>query len=113
MKVSSQAQQFGHPLKTNVALRMAPGTPIWEREAVRDTFLPIGGGPDGQSPLFVPKGQMVQYIFYALCHDDHQWNDAEAFRPERWERLKYSWDYTPFGGGSRICPGRRSFTSRL
>lgn len=31
--------------------------------------------------------------------------DAEVFRPERWEARKPGWDYLPFNGGPRICIG--------
>jgi cytochrome P450 len=88
-------------------MRLTPSAPVWDREAKRDTFLPNGGGPDGKSPLFVPKGQGITYIFYALCHSEEEWGqDVEEFRPERWDGLKYTWHFTPFGGGGRICPGR-------
>lgn len=30
--------------------------------------------------------------------------DAEVFRPERWESVRPLWNFVPFGGGPRICP---------
>ncbi|KAA8642627.1 cytochrome P450 [Aspergillus tanneri] len=74
----------------NESLRLHPVVPRNEREAVRDTILPLGGGKDGLSPVFVPK-------------------DAEEFRPERWEdgKLRPRWGYLPFNGGPRICIGQR------
>ena len=33
--------------------------------------------------------------------------DANEFRPERWEKLKVTWDYIPFSGGPRICPAQQ------
>lgn len=34
-------------------------------------------------------------------------DDAEEFRPERWEELRPGWDYIPFSGGPRICIGQQ------
>jgi cytochrome P450 len=33
--------------------------------------------------------------------------NAEAFEPERWESIRPTWEYQPFGGGPRICPGQQ------
>ncbi len=52
--------------------------------------------------------------FYCTLRDKDFWgDDADQFRPERWDGLdpKPTWEYTPFGGGPRICPGfRLAFT---
>jgi cytochrome P450 len=45
----------------NESLRMYPVVPLNGRQAVRDTSLPVGGGPDGKSPVFIPKGREVMY----------------------------------------------------
>lgn len=45
----------------NEALRLYPVVPVNIRTAVVDTTLPVGGGADGTSPIFVPKGQDVGY----------------------------------------------------
>lgn len=45
----------------NETLRVYPAVPVNFREAVRDTSLPVGGGPDGASPMFVPKGHLVAW----------------------------------------------------
>ena len=42
-------------------LRVYPAVPVNFREAVRDTTLPIGGGSDGNSPVFIPKGHLVAW----------------------------------------------------
>lgn len=42
-------------------LRVYPAVPVNIREAVRDTSLPTGGGPDGNSPVFIPKGHLVAW----------------------------------------------------
>lgn len=45
----------------NEVLRIYPSVPVNFREAVRDTTLPVGGGPDGTSPVFIPKGYLVAW----------------------------------------------------
>ena len=33
--------------------------------------------------------------------------DAEEYRPERWETTRAGWEYLPFNGGPRICVGQQ------
>ncbi|KAE8380336.1 cytochrome P450 [Aspergillus bertholletiae] len=94
----------------NESLRLHPVVPRNQREAIRDTVLPLGGGEDGLSPVFVPKGTLVSYNIYAMHRrTDFYGSDAEKFRPERWEegKLQPRWEYLPFNGGPRICLGQR------
>ncbi|KAF9891256.1 hypothetical protein FE257_004820 [Aspergillus nanangensis] len=94
----------------NESLRLHPAVPRNDREALRDTVLPLGGGADGLSPVFVPKGTLVAYNLYAMHRrTDIYGPDAEDFRPERWEdgTLQPRWGYLPFNGGPRICIGQR------
>jgi cytochrome P450 len=71
------------------ALRMHPPVPMNAREAVRDTILPVGGGPDGKSPIFVPKNTVVRYQVWAMQRrEDIYGSGADEFRPERWESLR-------------------------
>jgi cytochrome P450 len=52
----------------NETLRMYAPVPINYREAVRDTTLPFGGGLDGQSPVFIPKGRFVNWsVRHPFC----------------------------------------------
>jgi cytochrome P450 len=98
------------PLTNVLALRLHPVVPRNERQAVRDTVLPLGGGSDGLSPVIVPKGTIVSYNIYAMHRrPDFYGPDAEEFRPERWEdgKLQPRWGYLPFNGGPRICIGQR------
>ena len=51
---------------------------------------------------------MVRGYFAALHRDPDIWGeDAEEFRPERWENLRPGWAYVPFSGGPRICPAQQ------
>ncbi|KAI9680716.1 MAG: hypothetical protein M1817_004156 [Caeruleum heppii] len=92
----------------NETLRLYPVVPFNGRQAARDTTLPRGGGEDGQSPVFVRKGQVVEYSVHVMHHrKDLYGPDAEEFRPERWETIKPGWGFLPFNGGPRICIGQQ------
>lgn len=76
--------------------------------ANKDTYLPVGGGPDGKSPVYVPKGHEVMYSVYTMHRLPELFGpDADEYRPERWEKLKPGWAYIPFNGGPRICIGQQ------
>ena len=91
-------------------LRLYPPVPVNSRQALRYTTLPVGGGPDGESPIIVRPGQVVGYSAYSMHRrKDLYGPDAEEFRPERWEDnlLKdIGYGYLPFNGGPRLCLGR-------
>ncbi|CAG8371353.1 unnamed protein product [Penicillium salamii] len=92
----------------NESLRLYPIVPFNFREARRDTILPVGGGPDGKSPVFVAKGQEVTYSVYTMHRDPAIYGpDADEYRPERWEKIRPGWAYLPFNGGPRICIGQQ------
>ncbi|KAI5796428.1 cytochrome P450 [Geopyxis carbonaria] len=95
-------------------LRLYPAVPVNSRTATRDTLLPTGGGPAGTAPVLIPSGARVQWSVFALHRRrDIFGEDAEEFRPERWEeRAKsgekaWGWEYLPFNGGPRICLGQQ------
>ncbi len=92
----------------NEALRLYPVVPINGRTAFKDTTLPRGGGPDGQSPIFIKKNQEVAYSVFVMHRTEDFWGqDANEFRPERWIGRKVGWEYLPFNGGPRICLGQQ------
>ncbi|TFB01918.1 Cytochrome P450 52A12 [Trichoderma ghanense] len=92
----------------NECLRLYPAVPMNVRTAQVDTTLPTGGGLDGQSPIFVPKGQDVGYSVHLMHRRKDIWGpDAEIFKPERWLTRRPGWDYLPFNGGPRICIGQQ------
>ncbi|KAH9902063.1 hypothetical protein F4778DRAFT_106462 [Xylariomycetidae sp. FL2044] len=43
------------------ALRLYPPVPLNNREATQTTILSTGGGPDGNSPMLVRKGELVVF----------------------------------------------------
>lgn len=100
----------------NETLRLYPIVPGNAREALADTVIPVGGGEDGLSPFFVPKGTPVSWDIYTMHRrKDLFGDDAEAFRPERWldedgrKGLRPGWEFLPFNGGPRICLGREFY----
>ncbi|KAI0395498.1 cytochrome P450 [Xylariaceae sp. FL0594] len=90
--------------------RVTPISTMISRQCIKDVVFPTGGGEDGSAPLYVRKGETVEMNFRCTLRDKSFWgDDAEEFRPERWDSLptKPTWEYTPFGGGPRVCPGFR------
>lgn len=80
----------------NETLRLYPVVPWNFRVANKDTTLPRGGGKDGESKIFVKKGTIVEYSVFALHRRKDIWGeDADEFRPERWDGRKVGWDYLP------------------
>ena len=86
----------------NETLRLFPTVPLNSRRSIVDTTLPRGGGPDGQAPVFVPKGTEVNYSVYAMHRNKAIWGPkANEFIPARWDGLKSGFEYLPFNGGPR------------
>ena len=83
-------------------LRLYPPAWIGPRRAVAD-FEFAGHG--------VRAGTYVNYCSWASHRLPHVFADPEAFLPERFERSRKAalprGAYVPFGGGSRICIGKR------
>lgn len=92
-------------------LRLHSPVTYHTRKARTDTTLPYGGGPDGQSPIFVRKGTLVTWSTYALnrCAEDYG-DDLAAFKPERWlgKTAAASKEiFKPFASGPRNCLGQK------
>ena len=88
------------------------------RTALRDTVLPVGGGSDGRSPLFIRKGQVVEMDLYTLQRNPEFWgDDADEFKPQRWGEgrplWEAKWQYEPFLGGMRMCPAQNQVLTQL
>jgi cytochrome P450 len=99
----------------NESQRLYPIVPSNSREAIRDTVLPHGGGPDGLSPILIPKGAYTVFLSRGMHRrEDIYGPDAEEFNPSRWldnehpsSPLRPGWGYLPFNGGPRICIGQQ------
>lgn len=82
------------------SMRLYPPAFGFSRIALEDTTI---GGCD------IPAGAVMQAFTWVTHTDERWWDDASAFRPERFapenaERLvRYA--YLPFGGGPRVCIG--------
>jgi cytochrome P450 len=83
-------------------LRLYPPAWIGPRRAVRD--FEFGG-------YTVPKGAYVNYCSWASHRIPEVFPEPEAFIPERFSRERKAGlprgAYVPFGGGQRICIGKR------
>ena len=89
-------------------MRLYPLVPLNGREAVKDTTLPTGGGPDHKQPIAVRKGEIIGYSAYVMHRRKDIWGqDADGFRSARWEGRKFGWEFIGFSGGPRICIGRK------
>ncbi|WP_223068219.1 bifunctional cytochrome P450/NADPH--P450 reductase [Paenibacillus caui] len=86
----------------NESLRLWPTAPAFSLYAKEDTIL------GGEYPL--KKGDSVNVLIPKLHRDKEAWgDDAESFRPERFEDLSRipHHAYKPFGNGQRACIGQQ------
>lgn len=90
-------------------LRLFPPVPVNVRKATTNTYLPRGGGPSGRSPMLVEKGNLFLYSVFSMHRRKDLWGqDADEFKPERWEGRQPGPEFLPFNSGPRICVGRKS-----
>ncbi|MGB0597640.1 MAG: cytochrome P450 [Rubripirellula sp.] len=98
----------------NETLRLTPSLYFLPRKATVETRVETSGG----RVMLIPSGTHVLLdVWHANRHEDH-WGEAvtgfaaNAFFPERWERIAaqkcHSKDFLHFGfgHGSRVCPGK-------
>ena len=83
-------------------LRLHPPAPMLLPREATETTKVLG--------YDVPKGTTVFVNAWAICRDPKYWEDAEEFKPERFESGSIdfkgtNFEYTPFGAGRRMCPG--------
>ncbi|KAF7852728.1 hypothetical protein EAF04_010921 [Stromatinia cepivora] len=90
-------------------LRIHPVFANMARTALRDTILPIGGGPTGSSPIYVFAGSDVMTNFYTLHRNEAVYGkNVEEFNPDRWNRITpRRWEFMGFSGGARGCGGQQ------
>lgn len=95
-------QGFDLALAVDETLRLYPPAWIGPRRSIE---------PFELCGVRVPGGVPVNYCSWASHHLPDVWEDAEAFRPERFapgrRELIPKGAYVPFGGGSRTCIGMR------
>lgn len=85
------------------ALRLYPAVPIAMRACRQDCTI---NGFD------IPKNTMVAVNLFDIMRDPKIWQNPNEFDPERFTgdvryeiKGQQSFDFVPFGGGRRACPG--------
>ncbi|TKW13815.1 hypothetical protein SEVIR_5G125500v4 [Setaria viridis] len=83
-------------------LRLHPPAPLLIPRESRESCKILG--------YDVPKGTTVLVNAWAIGRDPKYWEDADEFKPERFESSAVdfrgmNFEYIPFGAGRRICPG--------
>ncbi|MCJ1382734.1 hypothetical protein MMC17_005847 [Xylographa soralifera] len=97
---------FQHVLQETLRLQGPSGRSV--RRVERDIVLPRGGGEDGQAPILVEKGSLLDLNISCLHLDRDIWGaDVHEFKPERWGGKRPLWEFVPFFGGPRICPANQ------
>ena len=107
-------------LATPTTLARMPYLKAWVRETLRlYPFISIPREPTEDlilSGYLIPGGTaQVSFLLFGLGRDEEVFENAEAFKPERWLRKKdfvlteaaEAFSSIPFGFGTRMCLGRR------
>ena len=83
-------------------LRLHPAVPF---------LLPRKAGADVEiNGYIIPKGAQVLVNAWAIGRDPSSWDNAKSFMPERFLGSEIdvkgrNFEFLPFGGGRRTCPG--------
>ncbi|MEO6720846.1 MAG: cytochrome P450 [Ferruginibacter sp.] len=83
----------------NEGMRLYPAAWLTDRVALED---------DQFNNFSYPKGTIIIPFFFGLHRDKNFWEDASAFKPERFlgeSKLAKSKYFVPFGAGPRMCIG--------
>ncbi|KAL6888796.1 hypothetical protein ACP4OV_009822 [Aristida adscensionis] len=83
-------------------LRLHPVVPLLIPRECRESCKVLG--------YDILKGTTVFVNVWAISRDPKYWDDAETFKPERFEAgtidfKGIDFEFTPFGAGRRMCPG--------
>nr|XP_010910607.1 premnaspirodiene oxygenase [Elaeis guineensis] len=84
------------------SLRLHPPVPLLGPKVCREACK-----VDGYD---IPFGSRIIINAWAVARDPRYWEDPESFKPERFDGSSVDYkggnfEYLPFGGGRRICPG--------
>lgn len=84
------------------SLRLHPPAPLLVPRLTTEDFEVLG--------YDVPVKTQVVFNAYAMARDPDCWEEAEVFKPERFEESSVDfegtdYEFIPFGAGRRLCPG--------
>jgi len=84
---------------------------LWESARMTPAVTTVTRGNYRQTTLgkwTIPENSMIIISSFSLHHDPDLWTEPSVFNPDRWlEKKNRTHSYLPFGGGARICIGRR------
>ncbi|CAI0559071.1 unnamed protein product [Linum tenue] len=84
------------------SLRLYPPAPLLVRQGFQESVLIAG--------YQIPKKSKIMINVTAISQDPRNWTEPERFYPDRSSNKTFdhkgpNFDYIPFGGERRICPG--------
>jgi cytochrome P450 len=92
----------------NEFLRLIPVIPANGRIAVRDITLPLGGGPNGKAPVFLPKARSSPTFHSSSIGERTSTVRIPMNSDQRGGRSSDpGWEYLPLNGGPRVCVGQQ------
>lgn len=78
----------------NETLRLWAVVPGNARRSNKATTLPRGGGPDGNSPVYIKPQTDVSYSVHVMHRRKDLWGeDAGEFKPERFQGRRPGWEF--------------------
>lgn len=110
MKLKNEKEQLGQPLCTSDYLSLS-FTQNVITETLRMGNIIVGVMRRAMKDVeikgyLIPKGWVVLTYFRSVHLDENLYEEPHEFNPWRWEGQNASGDnFTPFGGGLRLCPG--------
>ncbi|XP_073015923.1 3-epi-6-deoxocathasterone 23-monooxygenase CYP90D1 [Primulina eburnea] len=112
MNLKMVKEKLGEPLYWNDYMLSLPFTRSVITETLRMGNIIIGVMRKAMKDVeikgyHIPKGYCVLSYFRSVHLDDSLYESPYQFNPWRWhdKDISYCYNFTPFGGGQRLCPG--------
>ncbi|XP_073317403.1 3-epi-6-deoxocathasterone 23-monooxygenase CYP90D1 [Primulina huaijiensis] len=112
MNLKKAKEKLGEPFYWNDYMTSLPFTRSVITETLRMGNIIIGVMRKAMKDVeikgyHIPKGYCVLSYFRSVHLDDSLYESPYQFNPWRWhdKDISYCYNFTPFGGGQRLCPG--------